>query len=103
MSVLGTVSKRLQTDLADLSRAAIDPVYSQQLTKATFQKDRDARQRQQALEDQAQARAAKEREDTFNIQKTILIKAKKMPNDLYFKKSIVPSYTSVELTTSSRK
>ena len=78
MSVLGTLAKRLQTDIADTARAAVDPVFSRQLTQANFQKDRDDRQRRQALEDQAQALAAKEREDTFNIQKTILMKAHDM-------------------------
>jgi hypothetical protein len=56
MSVLGAVSKRLKTDLADYARAAVDPAFSQQLTNKQFEDQAFQRNRKAALEDAAKAR-----------------------------------------------
>lgn len=64
MSVLAKIGRRLKTDLADMSRAAIDPKFSQQLTAHRFnQEDIKANEaswlkrhsvvRQEQMEDQA--------------------------------------------------
>jgi hypothetical protein len=56
MTVLGDLSKRLQTDLSDLARASIDPQFSRSLTAANFQDKQLEKQRERQLEDQATSR-----------------------------------------------
>ena len=82
MSILGEVSKRLKTDIADLARASVDPVFSRQLTESQFRDKEYERQRSVQLEDAKRIReqelADQDRQNTFDIQKTILMNAHDM-------------------------
>ena len=51
MSVLGTIAKRLQTDIADIARATIDPQFSRELDRRESTRQQFDRERAAALED----------------------------------------------------
>ena len=90
--VLGSIAKRLQTDLADVARASIDPTFSRQLTEANFRDKELAQQRQDAILKRQQALADKEKEQKFDIQKTILMGAHQRALDDPTGKIVSPSW-----------
>ena len=81
MSVLSELSQRLKTDLADTARASVDPIFSRSLTEANFRDKELERQRKDALLIRQQALEDKEKQQKFDIQKTILFGAHKAALD----------------------
>ena len=92
MTVLGELAQRLKTDLADTARASVDPVFSRQLTEANFRDKELERQRKAALLARQQAVADKEKQQKFDIQKTILFGAHKTALDDTSGKVVSPGW-----------
>ncbi|TFG48620.1 MAG: hypothetical protein E4H40_04355, partial [Candidatus Brocadiia bacterium] len=74
MSALGDYGRRLQTDIGDLARAVVDPVYAQQLAEANFEDRRFQRDRKIALEDAENSRKTALADEAYRQQGLIQLK-----------------------------
>ena len=80
MTVLGTISKRLKTDIGETARAAVDPTFAKAQMTAEFEQKRHERDRSEELADLAterksaladEARKQKTRTEMFVMSKAV--------------------------------